>query len=181
MIQEHDACELTGLFLKQFYSYARLSKRVRIKLSDFQRNRPPSLNFGRFLMIIRGIFLNCLNGLILSILIASLRGYVQNMQPYSQHGQKSTNKFKLLLGPEGGRVEDSRPVFTRAKGAELRFRRCVLFFLLFLFLSVSHLNMQASFACGLVTEAISIWRAARVVALNGSKITKLECSVRDEK
>ena len=137
MIQEHDACELTGLFLKQFYSYARLSKRVRIKLSDFQRNRPPSLNFGRFLLIIRDIFLNCLNGLILSILIAFLRGYVQNMQPYSQHGQKSTNKFKLLLGPEGGRVEDSRPVFTRAEGAELRFRRCVLFFVIFVFVGVA--------------------------------------------
>ena len=42
---------------------------------------------------------------------------------------------------------------TRAEGDELRFRRCVFFFVIFGFFSVSHLNMQASFACvlGLVT------------------------------
>ena len=47
-------------------------------------------------------------------------------------------------------------VITWTEGAELRFRRCV-FFSLFLFLSVSHLNMQESFAF--------VWAWSRVKAI----------------
>ena len=51
-------CELTGSLLKQL-CYARFGRRVKDKTIILpKKNRPPSLNFGRFVMINRDISLN---------------------------------------------------------------------------------------------------------------------------
>ena len=52
-------------------------------------------------------------------------------------------------------------VVTRAEGAELMFQRCVFFLLL----SVSHLNMQESFAC------VWAWSRVKSICIDGGVVS----------